>query len=193
MPKKLLATRTLVVPEGVKITIKSLQVEVEGPRGKMSMNMRKFGRMVDMKVIKNGTRVKVDIWHATRKEVACLRSLAAKVENMMIGVTVGFLYKMRFVYNHFPINSEITEGGRKLIIKNFIGERRNREILAAEGVKIVKSKDVKDEITVEGNDVDKVSLFCAQVYGCTRTRNKDIRKFLDGIYISERTNVVIPE
>ena len=83
-------------------------VKVTGPRGSLELNMRKFKRLCDI-TIKN-SKVKVDIWHATRKEIACLRSLSAKIENMIIGVTQGFLYKMRFVYNHFPINVEVKKG-----------------------------------------------------------------------------------
>merc|ERR1712137_984467 len=31
------------------------------------------------------------------------------IKNMMIGVTKGFRYKMRFVYAHFPVNVNITD------------------------------------------------------------------------------------
>ena len=153
--------------------------------------MRKFKRLCDMKV--TGNKFKIDIWHATRKEIACLRSLSSKVENMIVGVTQGFLYKMRFVYNHFPINSSVEDKGSRLVIKNFLGERRPREITAFEGVTMVKSKDVKDQLEITGNDVDKVSLTAAQIYDSCKARNKDIRKFLDGVYISERTFIDIPE
>ena len=165
-------------------------VKVTGPRGSLELNMRKFKRLCDI-TIKN-SKVKVDIWHATRKEIACLRSLSSKIENMIIGVTQGFLYKMRFVYNHFPINSAV-EGGKTLTIKNFLGERRAREITCVEGVTMVKSKDVKDQLEVSGNDVDKVSLTCSKIYDSCKVRNKDIRKFLDGVYISEKSFVDIPE
>ena len=85
------------------------------------------------------------------------------------------------------------EGGNKLVIKNFLGERRPREIQAQKGVTMVKSKDVKDQLEITGNDVDCVSLTAAQINDSCKARNKDIRKFLDGVYISERTFVTIPE
>jgi large subunit ribosomal protein L9e len=170
-----------------------MQVKVVGPRGELSLNMRKFNRLCDIKTVSGGKKVRVDIWHATRKELACLRSLSAKIENMIIGTTKGFLYKMRFVYNHFPINSGIESAGKVLTIRNFLGEKRMRTINMLDGVTIVKSKDVKDEVQISGNDVDKVSLSASQIYDSCKVRNKDIRKFLDGVYISERTNVVVDE
>lgn len=34
----------------------------------------------------------------------------------------GFLYKMRAVYAHFPINCIINDGGKSVSIRNFLGE-----------------------------------------------------------------------
>lgn len=50
-----------------------------------------------------------------------------------------------------------------------------------EGVTIEESKAQKDEIIISGNDVDMVSQSAADIHGQTLVRNKDIRKFLDGV------------
>lgn len=42
--------------------------------------------------------------HGARKNVACLRTVRSIISNMIVGVTKGFKYKMRYVYAHFPIN-----------------------------------------------------------------------------------------
>lgn len=43
--------------------------------------------------------------------------------------------------------------------------------------------------TLQGNDIEKVSQSAALINGAAKVKNKDIRKFLDGIYVSERTTV----
>jgi large subunit ribosomal protein L9e len=110
---------------------------------------------------------------------------------MIIGVTKGFKYKMRFCYAHFPINvTSVKDNGRDVVeIRNFLGEKKVRRVPLLEGVSYVRTNDVKDQIEISGIDIAKVSLSCAQIRQSTTVKNKDIRKFLDGIYVSEKTNM----
>ena len=128
--------------------------------------------------------VKVDLWFATRKQLACVRTVCSHIDNMITGVTRGFLYKMRFVYSHFPINVSLS--GENVEIRNFLGERRVRKVKLMNGVKYLRSTDVKDEIQLSGIDIANVSLTAAKIQQATNVRHKDLRKFLDGIYVSEK-------
>ena len=58
-----------------------------------------------------------------------------------------------------------------------------------EGVEVEASKNVKDELVLSGNSIENVSQSAADIQQICRVRNKDIRKFLDGIYVSERGNI----
>lgn len=110
---------------------------------------------------------------------------------MIVGVTKGFKYKMRFCYAHFPINvSCVKEGGKDVVeIRNFLGEKKVRRVQLLDGVTYHRTADVKDQIEISGIDITKVSLSCAQLRQSAQVKNKDIRKFLDGIYVSERGNI----
>ena len=111
---------------------------------------------------------------------------------MIIGVTKGFKYKMRFCYAHFPINVSSTKvaGNDVVEIRNFLGEKKVRKIELMEGVKYFRTVDIKDQIEISGIDITKVSLSCARISQSTQVKNKDIRKFLDGIYVSEKGNEI---
>jgi ribosomal protein L6P/L9E len=77
-----------------------------------------------------------------------------------------------------------------------VGEKIVRECPMAEGVKVSLS-DVKDEIIIQGNDIQSVSQSAAAITDKCRVKDKDIRKFLDGessqplgsYYNSTNTNI----
>jgi len=144
-----------------------------------------------MDLRKTDNTVKVDIWFATRKELACVRTVCSHIDNMLVGVTRGFLYKMRFVYSHFPINVSLS--GKNVEIRNFLGEKRVRKVELLEGVEYIRSADVKDQIELTGNDITLVSLTAAKIQQATNIRHKDLRKFLDGIYVSEKGPIKVVE
>jgi len=164
----------------VEVEINARVVTVKGPRGSLTRDFKN----INMDLRRVGTKgIRVDLWFATRKQLACVRTVCSHIDNMMVGVTRGFLYKMRFVYSHFPIN--VTLAGDVVEIRNFLGEKRVRKVKLLEGVSYIRSADVKDEIQLLGNDIANVSLTAAQIQQSTNVRNKDLRKFLDGIYVSE--------
>ena len=57
-------------------------------------------------MVKKGV-IGLEIHHGSRKDVAALRTVRTIINNLIIGVTKGFKYKMRYVYAHFPINVNV--------------------------------------------------------------------------------------
>jgi len=180
--KTILTTQTVTIPPGVEVKVKARNVTVKGPRGTLSRNFRHL--QVDIRKI--GKKIRVDVWWGTRRHMACVRTVCSHIQNMITGVTKGFQYKMRFVYAHFPINANITDDKKEIQIRNFLGERVTRRVPMLEGVTVHRSENVKDEICLQGNDIEKVAQSAANIYHSTRVKKKDIRKFLDGIYVSEK-------
>lgn len=133
--------------------------------------------------------LKITKWWCTNRGTAALNTVSSHITNMAIGVTSGFRYKMRTVYAHFPINMVISDNGKTVDIKNFLGERKLRRVSMLEGVTISASPKQKDEYWLEGNDVEKVSQTCALIYQKAIPRNKDIRKFLDGVYVNAKCQI----
>ncbi|GME86578.1 hypothetical protein B5S28_g477 [[Candida] boidinii] len=186
------STESLAIPEGVTLNIKARIVKVVGPRGELSKNLRH----IDVTFKKVSDRlVKITVHNGDRKHVAALRTVKSLIANMIKGVTLGFKYKMRFVYAHFPINVNVIEKeGEKFVeIRNFLGDKKVRNVKIFPGVTASLSAAQKDELIVEGNSLENVSQTCADVQQICRVRNKDIRKFLDGIYVSEKSTVIEPE
>ena len=173
---------TLKVPEGVKVEIKSRKVTVKGKHGEL---VREFRHLpVELEIIQGGAKVKIGMWFSTSKQKAGIRSCMGHINNMFLGVMHKFEYKLRLVYSHFPINPTIT--GSTVEIRNYLGEKAVRKIDMMPGVKIEKSTGVKDELVLTGTNIDNVSRCAALIHQSTLTKKKDIRKFLDGIYVSEK-------
>ncbi|CAO3594368.1 unnamed protein product [Absidia cylindrospora] len=93
---------------------------------------------------------------------------------------------MRYVYAHFPINCIINNDGKDVEIRNFLGQKVVFRVKMREGVTVAASTAQKDELTLVGNDLEAVSQCAADIQQSCLVKNKDIRKFLDGIYVSER-------
>ncbi|KAH7398484.1 ribosomal protein L6, alpha-beta domain-containing protein [Pyrenochaeta sp. MPI-SDFR-AT-0127] len=208
----------LEIPEGVKVAIKTRNVVVEGPRGKLSKSL---GHLAVSFTHPKKNLIKIELHHGSRKSVATLRTVRtlivrltytgwstksseAKMEkeedmanwkqnNLIIGVTKGYKYKMRYVYAHFPINVNIEKNKEtdqfEVEIRNFVGEKLARRVVMRSGVNVEASKNQKDELQLTGNSLEDVSQSAADIQQACKVRNKDIRKFLDGLYVSERGNI----
>ncbi|PKA47802.1 60S ribosomal protein L9 [Apostasia shenzhenica] len=185
--KTILSSQTMDIPEGVKVKVKAKMVEVEGPRGRLTRNFKHLN--LDFELLDGGKKLKVDAWFGSRKSMASIRTAISHVQNLITGVTKGYRYKMRFVYAHFPINASITNSNTVIEIRNFLGEKKVRKVDMLEGVTVLRSEKVKDELILDGNDVELVSRSAALINQKCHVKKKDIRKFLDGIYVSEKGTI----
>ncbi|CAM9126618.1 unnamed protein product [Ectocarpus fasciculatus] len=187
-------TRTIQIPDGGTrlhiVTVKARKVNVKGPLGSLERSFRHMA--IDFVMAEDKKSLKVDMWFGNREAIAAIRTVSSHVNNMFTGVTKGYKYKMRFCYAHFPINvSSVATGSKDTVeIRNFLGEKAVRRIDLLDGVKYSRTNDVKDQIELSGIDITKVSLSCAQIQQSTTVKHKDIRKFLDGIYVSEKGHMV---
>jgi large subunit ribosomal protein L9e len=184
--KAIQTSQTVVIPEGVTVDLDGRKVKVTGPRGTLEKNFNH----VSVEITRQGkNKLNVAVWFGARKHLACIRTVCTHIKNMITGVTKGFQYKMRAAYSHFPINVSIVDGKKTIEIRNYLGEKIVRRVPMADGV-TVDVTDQKDEIVLKGASLDAVSQSAATIQQITAVKNKDTRKFLDGIYVSERSTVV---
>lgn len=181
---------TLQVPEGVSVHIKARNVTVTGPKGKLSKDLSHLAVSFSQP---SKNVIGIEIHHGARKNVAALRTVRTLINNLITGVVKGYKYKMRYVYAHFPINVNIEKNAEtdcyEVEIRNFVGEKLVRRVAMRHGVNAEISKNTKDELTLSGISLEDVSQSAADIQQICRVRNKDIRKFLDGLYVSEKGHI----
>merc|ERR1719197_1213824 len=167
--KTINSSQTVKARKGVSISVKSRKVTVKGPRGTLTRHFRHMP--VDM-MMQNANVLKVEKWFGNRSELAAVNTVCSHVENMQKGVTQGFLYKMRAVYAHFPINVVITGNNTVVEVRNFLGEKFIRKVRMHPGVTVENSKGQKDELIVQGNSIEAVSQSAALIQQSTTVKNK---------------------
>jgi large subunit ribosomal protein L9e len=179
----------LAVPAGCSVKhCKARKITIAGPRGELSRDFHHVPKL-DLVFDAETKEIVATMWFASLKRSAALRTTVSHIKNLFSGVTKGFRYKMRAVYAHFPVNMNMEKGGTVVEIRNFLGEKRTRVCNMLPGVKCARDETVKDGLILEGNDIDNVSKSAALIHMACLVKNKDIRKFLDGIYVSERGTI----
>ena len=178
MPKEVIVKDEVEVPENVDVTIDGYKVVVKGPKGSTE---RDFSFARGIKIYKKDNKVVVESYFANRKKKAVTYAIAAHIRNMIDGVTKGFRYKLKIVYSHFPVSVKVE--GDKVIIENFLGERSPR---VAKIVGDVKVKVTREDVIVEGVNIEEVGQTAANIERATKITGFDRRVFVDGIYIYEK-------
>ncbi|CAL1132202.1 unnamed protein product [Cladocopium goreaui] len=168
--------------ECCKITVKSKIVEVTGKHGSLKRDFKHLP--IELFLSDGGKKVVARMYFAKSKQCSMLNTVCSHISNLFEGVTKKFEYKMRLVYAHFPINVNIINGGKTIEIRNFLGEKVVRTVHMLPGATVDKSSSTKDEIVVTSADIELAGRSAALIHQSCLCKKKDIRKFLDGIYVS---------
>jgi len=169
--------RTVSIPAGVTITLADSVLKVKGPKGELQRDMWHPA----IKITIGEDSVSFTTESPKKQVIAMVGTLASHCTNMCTGVTNGYLYTLKVVYSHFPIQLKLQ--GDKLEINNFLGEKypRSARILPGTTVKVGT-----DEVNVTGIDKELVGSTASNIEKATRIRDRDPRVFQDGIYIIAR-------
>jgi large subunit ribosomal protein L6 len=156
--------------EGSKIIFKKGEVSVE----------RDFNtRCIRFEVA--GSKLKISAPRATKMEKKLAGSVQAHARNMMKGLLKDHIYKLKICPGHFPMNVSVS--GSDFVIKNFLGERMPRALKLREGVSV---KVEGSDVVVKSINKELAGQTAASIEKLTRIKRRDLTRFQDGIYITEK-------
>jgi len=167
------------IPENVKVSLNGSMLHVQGPLGKVYKNFKKIPVLIEI----NNNKILLKKTGERKKHQAILNTARSLIQTLCIGVVDGFTIKMKIVYSHFPITVSVE--GKKVLVKNFQGERAER-VSVIKGDTLVVAKG--DDVIITGPVLTDVSQTAANIQLNTKVKNKDHRVFLDGIYKYYKAN-----
>ena len=166
------------IPEGINASLEGNKLIMKNENGEVQ---RKINPILDVKLAEG--KIILEFKKATKKEKKILKTHAAHIKNMANGLTKKFKYTLQVVAVHFPINVKFDNDTNELIVKNFLGEKKDRRIKLISGVDVRVNKDI---IELESVNIEKAGQTAANIEKGTRVRKKDRRIFQDGIFITQK-------
>lgn len=162
------------IPEGANVL-------TNGETIKISKAGKEIERKMGYPVKIEGNKLIIECLKAGKKEKKLIRSLASHVRNAFSGFDKKYTYKLQICSVHFPMNVAIK--GRELIVKNFLGEVKERKAKILDNT---EAKIEKDIIIIESYDKEKAGQTAANIERATRITKRDRRVFQDGIYLIQK-------
>ena len=169
--------KEIEIPAGVKVELEGEVLKVEGVEGKFQRRFELSGITFE----KKDEKIILEKINGTRKEKRKINSVSSHIENMFKGVQNKFEYQLKVVFNHFPITVKIE--CKKVTIKNFLGEKKDRKATLLEGTETEIEKDL---IRIRSINKELAGQSAANLEVATRIKNKDRRVFQDGIFIIDK-------
>ena len=163
------------MPEGIEVSVTSDGINVKGQKGE---HKKIFNLPREIKLEKKGDEIILGGKKITKKEKKVMNTFVAHIKNWIKGAQEGFEYQLKICSSHFPMT--ISLEGKKAKIKNFLGEKIDRNVKIPEGVEV----DIKKEfITITSIDKELAGQAAANFEKATRVGKRDRRVFQDGIFI----------
>jgi large subunit ribosomal protein L6 len=142
------------VPAGVKVQLAGSVVKVEGPKGKLECNCHPNMRVEFDDKARKIKVIRPDDDRANRALHGLTRSL---INNMVVGVTTGFVKKLKVEGIGFAARMD-----KKAVVLT-VGFANAIKLEPPEGVTVAVDPKDPTAITVSGADKQKVGQFAAEV------------------------------
>lgn len=164
------------IPAGVEFRVDGRVMSAKGKKGESQKEL--CHPRISVKV--EGSKVVISAKKATKREKTNVCTFKAHIKNLIKGVQEGFVYKLKICSGHFPISVSCTKD--EFTVKNFLGEKMPRVLKLKPGASVKLQGDI---VTVESTNKEHAGQTAASIERLTKIRNRDLRIFQDGIYITE--------
>jgi large subunit ribosomal protein L6 len=168
-------TAEVEAPASVTIRKEGNFIEVKGKLGKVKKDFTKLPATVTVE----GNKITIKPYGNRKRDLAVANTARSIITGMIKGVEKGYTYKLKIIFAHFPISVKLK--GREVYVENFFGERSARiSQIIGEATKV---SVVGEDVVIQGPSLEDVSQTAANIELSTKTKGKDQRVFLDGLYI----------
>ncbi len=166
------------IPNGISASVEDKKIVMRKGSEEISRNLSP-----KMKIEIKGNKIIVSSERTTRKEKKVFGSIKAHIRNMINGFEKKFKYRLQVASVHFPMTLNHDKNTGELVIKNFLGEKKDRRIKILPGVDVKINKDI---IELESSDIEKAGQTATNIEKGTKVRFRDRRVFQDGVFIIEK-------
>ena len=169
--------KEILVEDKVTAHLHGTILKIKGPKGEIERDFN------DPKVALSvqGNKIIISTKKYTKKEKTLFGAFVSHIKNMIVGVKDPRTYKLKVCSGHFPMNVAIV--GHEFVIKNFFGETVPRKIIIPKGVEV---KVNGNDVTITSPDLESAGMTASRIENMCRITNRDIRRFQDGCYITEK-------
>jgi large subunit ribosomal protein L6 len=168
-------TAEVEAPASVTIRKEGNFIEVKGKLGKVKKDFTKLPATVTVE----GNKITIKPYGTRKRDLAVANTARSIITAMIKGVEKGYTYKLKIIFAHFPISVKVK--GKEVYVENFFGERSARiSQIIGEATKV---SVVGEDVVIQGPSLEDVSQTAANIELSTKTKGKDQRVFLDGLYV----------
>jgi large subunit ribosomal protein L6 len=168
-------TAEVEAPASVTIKKEGNVLQVKGTLGTVQKDFTKLPATVTVQ----GNKVTIKPYGTRKRDLAVTNTARSLIAGMIKGVEKGYTYKLKIIFAHFPISVKVK--GKEVHVENFYGERSARvSKIRGDATKV---SVVGEDVVIQGPSLENVSQTAANIELSTKTKGKDQRVFLDGLYV----------
>ncbi|VVB76576.1 50S ribosomal protein L6 [Candidatus Tiddalikarchaeum anstoanum] len=166
------------ISEGVSIEKKGSTLIFK--KGQATIQRTLSNPIIDIKIEKGNVVISSKLENRNAKKL--VNTFESHIHNMIRGLEKPFVYKMKICSSHFPMSVKVE--GEKVIISNFVGEKKPRFARIIRGAKVEVSKE--GIVSISSPDIEAAGLTVGNIENATRVTYRDRRILQDGIFIIEK-------